>query len=106
MPNDPMWCLVMFDLPVETKAQRREANRFRHNLLDWGFSMVQFSVYVKYWPTGGQDTATIGAIKQHLPTGGQVRVIAVSDRQWATGLRFDNASPQKTDPRPEQLTIF
>lgn len=50
MADDAMWCLVMFDLPVETKEQRREATRFRHDLLDWGFIMVQFSVYAKYWP--------------------------------------------------------
>ena len=90
-----MWCLVMFDLPVETKKQRREATRFRNDLLDWGFCMVQFSVYVKYWPTGGQDHATLRAIKTHLPEGGQVRVLALTDRQWATGLRFDNAKPRK-----------
>lgn len=44
MADDPMWCLVMFDLPVETKKQRREATRFRNDLLDWGFCMVQLSV--------------------------------------------------------------
>lgn len=27
MTDDAMWCLVMFDLPVETKEQRREADR-------------------------------------------------------------------------------
>ncbi|WP_048726364.1 MULTISPECIES: CRISPR-associated endonuclease Cas2 [Micrococcales] len=106
MADDPMWCLVMFDLPVETKSQRREATRFRHDLLDWGFCMVQFSVYVKYWPTGGQDHATLRAIKTHLPEGGQVRVLALTDRQWATGLRFDNAKPRKEPGCPEQLMIF
>ena len=106
MADDPMWCLVMFDLPVETKRQRREATRFRNDLLDWGFCMVQFSVYVKYWPTGGQDHATLRAIKSHLPEGGQVRVLALTDRQWATGLRFDNARPRKEAGSPEQLMIF
>lgn len=89
MADDAMWCLVMFDLPVETKKQRREAARFRHDLLDWGFIMVQFSVYAKYWPTGGQ-----------------VRVIGVSDKQWASGLHFRNTKPQKSESAPEQLMIF
>ena len=101
-----MWCLVMFDLPVETKEQRREATRFRHDLLDWGFIMVQFSVYAKYWPTGGQDHAVLRAIKTHLPEGGQVRVIGVSDKQWASGLHFRNAKPQQSESAPEQLMIF
>lgn len=106
MADDAMWCLVMFDLPVETKEQRREAARFRHDLLDWGFIMVQFSVYAKYWPTGGQDHAVLRAIKTHLPEGGQVRVIGVSDKQWANGLHFCNAKPQKSESAPEQLMIF
>ncbi|QPK81355.1 CRISPR-associated endonuclease Cas2 [Schaalia sp. ZJ405] len=106
MPDDSMWCLVMFDLPVETKTQRREASRFRHTLLDWGFSMVQFSVYIKYWPAGGWNYATINAIKTYLPEGGQVRIIALTDRQWSTGLRFENAKPQTPESEPEQLMIF
>ena len=59
-----------------------------------------------YWPTGGQDHATLRAIKTHLPEGGQVRVLALTDRQWATGLRFDNAKPRKESGAPEQLMIF
>ena len=106
MAADAMWCLVMFDLPVATKKERREAARFRNDLLDWGFSMVQLSVYVKFWPTGGQDMTTIRAIKRELPEGGQVRVITITDRQWATGLRFDQAKPVKEQSAPQQLMIF
>lgn len=106
MVDSSMWCLVMFDLPVETKAQRREATRFRQALLDWGFTMVQFSVYAKYWPSGGQNHSTLRQIQSHLPEGGQVRVIGITDRQWATGLHFEQAKKQKTEDAPEQLTIF
>ena len=41
-----------------------------------------------------------------LPEGGQVRVLALTDRQWATGLRFENAKPRKERGSPEQLMIF
>ena len=44
MADDPVWCVVMFDLPVATKEQRKEATRFRHLLLDEGFWMLQYSV--------------------------------------------------------------
>ena len=46
-----MWCLVMFDLPVKTKRQRHAATVFRNMLLDMGYGMVQYSVYVRYTPT-------------------------------------------------------
>lgn len=106
MPDSPMWCLVMFDLPVLTAVQRREATRFRKFLQDRGFSMVQLSVYSKYWPAGGQDLTTIKAIKGSLPAGGAVRIFAITDRQWAGAYRFESAAPKKNDPPPEQLTIF
>jgi len=32
-----MWVLLMFDLPVVTKDQRKEATKFRLYLLDLGF---------------------------------------------------------------------
>lgn len=38
-----MWVFVFFDLPTETKPQRKAAAKFRKRLLDDGFSMFQFS---------------------------------------------------------------
>ena len=35
-----------------------------------------------------------------------MRVIGITDRQWATGLHFEQAKKQKTEGAPEQLTIF
>ena len=42
-----MWVIVMFDLPVVEKAERKAATDFRNALLDMGFEMSQFSVYLK-----------------------------------------------------------
>ena len=39
-----MWVVVMFDLPVIEKAERKAATAFRNSLLDMGFAMSQFSV--------------------------------------------------------------
>ena len=43
-----MWIFIMFDLPVTTKPERKEASAFRNYLLDLGFEMSQFSVYLKF----------------------------------------------------------
>ena len=48
-----MWLMVIFDLPVGTKKQRHAATKFRNFLLDQGFSMSQFSVYLRF--CGGKD---------------------------------------------------
>lgn len=106
MADDPMWSLVMFDLPVLTAIQRREATRFRKLLLDVGYSMMQLSVYVRYIPTGGQSHATLRRLKSELPAGGEVRIFHITDRQWSTALRFDKGSPETPEEEPTQLVFF
>ena len=43
-----MWVLVFFDLPTNTKTDRKRATKFRKNLLDDGFTMFQFSIYMRF----------------------------------------------------------
>lgn len=43
-----MWMFVFFDLPVTTKKERKAAALFRKNLEKDGFSMMQFSVYIRH----------------------------------------------------------
>lgn len=46
-----MWILVAFDIPVLTKKQRKQAAKFRKELLGEGYIMLQFSVYIKPIPS-------------------------------------------------------
>lgn len=101
-----MWCVVMFDLPTLKKTQRRDANRFRNLLLDLGFWRAQLSVYSRFTPTAGGSTVAVNAIKRGLPTGGDVRILYVTDKQWAKALRFSNARLDDGSEQPDQLTIF
>lgn len=103
--ND-MWCLVMFDLPVKTKSQRREATAFRNMLLDMGYSMVQYSVYARYTPTQAGNRSTVIAIKENLPADGIVRILHVSDHQWSTALRFSSSKRTTTNETPDYFTLF
>ena len=52
-----MWMIVLFDLPVLTKKERKAATRFRNFLLDQGFEMSQFSVYMRFC-AGKEQTET------------------------------------------------
>lgn len=42
-----MRLMIMFDLPTETAAERKEYRQFRKELINEGFLMVQYSVYVR-----------------------------------------------------------
>ena len=43
-----MWLFVFFDLPTNTKKERKNAAAFRKNLLKDGYGMMQFSVYMRH----------------------------------------------------------
>jgi len=104
--DEPVWSLVMFDLPVKTKMQRKAATDFRNLLLDEGYQMAQFSVYARFSPSVHSILPTIGTIKRNVPTGGEVRILTVTDHQWSRTLRYTNACEDPVDSAPLQLTIF
>ncbi len=106
MSKQAMWCLVMFDLPTQTKAQRREYARFRNSLLDLGFFRVQFSVYAHYSPLGLMSKRIVDGIKSNLPVGGEIRILHLTDKQWASMIRFYNATEEIPEPEPAQLMLF
>lgn len=101
-----MWNLVMFDLPVTTRLQRGYATGFRKLLIDLGWQMAQFSVYVRYVPTGMSVAPEIQRMKAGVPPQGKVEILAITDRQWAKAIRFINASPVDQERPPELLTLF
>ena len=43
-----MWVLVFFDLPTETKKDRKAYTDFRKKLQNDGFTMFQFSIYIRH----------------------------------------------------------
>lgn len=104
--SDAMWCLVLFDLPVESVEERRDASRFRGTLLDNGYSMVQFSVYGKYSPSVKSNQSIEKFIKANLPARGKVCILHLTDNQWANASRFISAVPEKKAEQPSQLVIF
>lgn len=101
-----MWNLVMFDLPVKTRFQRGCATNFRKLLIDLGWQMAQYSVYVRYIPTGMSVAPEVQRMKMGVPPQGKVEIVAITDRQWAKAIRFDNAEPIDAQTAPELLTLF
>ena len=77
-----VWLFVLFDLPVGTKPQRRDATRFRNFLKDDGYFMLQYSVYARV--CRGEDGAMkhIARVTRNLPSTGSIRALQVTDRQY------------------------
>lgn len=78
-----MWLLALFDLPVKEKDQKRAYVKFRRHLLVEGFTMLQYSVYAQYCVSEEASTAKRRRIRIQLPGEGQVRLVSVTDKQFA-----------------------
>ena len=76
------WIMAMFDLPVMTVSERRAATKFRKELLDHGYLMIQFSVYARPCVTFEQLEGHVEQIKPLIPVAGNVRVMFMTDEQW------------------------
>ena len=103
---DKMWVVVMFDLPTMTKKQRKEASRYRNLLRDFGFSMVQLSVYSKYLVNGTGLLPILPVLKSRVPPLGEVRVLRLTDDQWAGMYRYYGPSAVEVERAPSQLALF
>lgn len=97
----------MFDLPTETRQERRAATRFRSLLLDRGFMMMQYSVYVKYSPTLWGNRQALAALEQETPVKGRIRILVLSDHQWQTSFHLcDGQRDDGFTEKPGTLTLF
>lgn len=101
-----MWIFVMFDLPVGTKQQMREATKFRELLLDEGFEMSQFSVYARF--CNGKDSfdSHLRRIEANLPEKGDIHVLTFTDRQYENIVRFSSQRRKRPRKSPDQLAMF
>ena len=101
-----MWMLVTFDLPVETKKQRKAATKFREHLLDLGFEMSQFSNYLRFCSGKEQFETYVRRIEGNLPEWGNIYIFQFTDRQYENIVRFSDQARRKSPQNPGQLALF
>ena len=100
-----MWALVMFDLPVTTAAARKEYVKFRHFLLDNGFSMSQYSVYFRMLSSKDKVFKLERRIAERVPPNGHVQLIAITDKQYEQ-IRIFHGNIESRHKIEGQLLLF
>jgi CRISPR-associated protein Cas2 len=96
----------MFDLPSKTKKERRIYRRFRKVLLTHGFIRLQFSVYLKAVDSKEQAKTIKENIIKRLPPQGNVRILPLSDNQYAKMETYNNSTQQKNELPTPDFIIF
>ncbi len=77
-----MWVLVFFDLPTETPKERKIYALFRKNILKDGFSMFQFSIYMRHCASRENADVHVKRVKKILPDKGHIGIMCITDKQF------------------------
>lgn len=101
-----MWVLVFFDLPTETKKERKVYADFRKKLIADGFTMFQFSIYIRHCPSRENADVHIRRVKMHLPEAGIVGILCVTDKQFGSMEIFFGQKQESNNPVVQQLELF
>ncbi len=101
-----MWVMVLFDLPTEKAKDRKIAAKFRKQLLNDGFRMFQFSIYMRFCPSKSNVEVHIKRVKNHLPPYGKIGIITITDKQFGDIELFYGKKPMEKDTPSQQLELF
>ena len=101
-----MWMMVMFDLPVASDDDRKKYTEFRNMLLDNGFEMSQFSVYVRFCGDRECCQRYVRVIKKNTPAEGNISILFFTDKQFGQIINIIKRERVKSKDPPEQLSLF
>ena len=101
-----MWVLVFFDLPTDTKKDKRAYALFRKQLQMDGFTMFQFSVYVRHCASMANADVHVKRVKNFMPEFGHVAVMCITDKQFENIMVFHGSKVAKVNSQPMQLELF
>lgn len=101
-----MWILVFFDLPTKTQKDKKAYTLFRKNLQKDGFTMFQFSIYVRHCASYENAEVHIKRVKSFLPEFGQIGILCITDKQFSQIELFYGKKPQIKNVAGQQLELF
>lgn len=82
MRYDVVRLFCFFDLPMETPKEKRLYRLFRKSLIENGFEMLQFSVYVRTCPNRSFASKFYKKLQKCPIEDGNIRLLAVTEKQY------------------------
>ena len=101
-----MWVLVFFDLPTDTKKERKAAAKFRKDLISDGFTMFQFSIYIRNCPSMENAQVHTRRVKNCIPDYGKVGIICITEKQFDNMELFIGKKNSELPRVEQQLELF
>ncbi len=102
-----MVLFIFYDLPTETKEQRKEFALFRKKILGYGFYYLQNSIYIKQGLEFSDLNKFNHRIKKIIPPNGHVVVFHLTDSQYNNIEIFEERRPiVKPDVGYKRMELF
>lgn len=101
-----MWVLVLFDLPTDTKQDRKVSSTFRKRLMADGFTMFQFSIYLRHCASRENAEVHIKRVKSFIPEKGHIGILCITDKQFGDIEIFYGKKKVSSNPICQQLELF
>jgi CRISPR-associated protein Cas2 len=101
-----MWVFVLYDLPADTKKERKVAADFRKKIMLDGFTMFQFSAYIRHCASAENAEVHVKRVKNILPETGQICVFTLTDKQFERMELFQGKKEKQKNITGQQLELF
>jgi CRISPR-associated protein Cas2 len=101
-----VWIFIFFDLPTDTKQDRKNYTKFRKGMLKDGFSMFQFSIYIRHCASRENAMVHVNRVKRILPSKGYIGILQITDKQFGNMELFFGKNSKPSPDTPVQLELF
>lgn len=98
--------MVFYDLPTETKRDRKAYAKFRKELLKDGFSMFQFSIYIRHCSSRENKNVHVKRVKKIIPEKGTIGILSITDKQFGMMEIFEGRKRADGFVEPHQMELF
>jgi len=102
-----MVLFAMFDMPTNTKKDIKKYTKFRKKLLEMGFIMFQYSIYIRFCRSLALAQKYEKKIELSAPVGGSIRVVKITEAQYKNMLVIENyrEKPEKKVQKQTQTVL-
>jgi len=98
-----MVLFVMFDMPTETKKDLLNYRKFRKSLLECGFIMFQYSIYIRFCRSLHIAEKYENKIKLSSPDNGSIRIMKITENQYLNMTIIENYRKKPEEKIKQQV---
>lgn len=99
-----MYLLVMFDLPTQTEFERKSYAKFLKSLMKDGFTMIQYSIYLRICKSNFSAESHISHIMKKIPKNGEIRILKLTDNVYNSMLILKKSEKDKGTNEEKLMT--